>query len=181
LTQFRGDTGPHTPFLSNCLLHPVARWAPMSYGSSVAFDICVLIFTLAKFRGNFRIAKSKIGQQVYNDNLFYFIVQMATNAVVFSIDAQQSPKFTFIIPAVVPFTTVITVTMGTRVFLNLRLFMQRQKQSSKPYPIPLSFQGQSNPSSSMTSSPRMYHQHGYTYNGQHKISALLTAHSDFEK
>ena len=30
-------------------------------------------------------------------------------------------------PAAIPFSTVMTVTMGTRVFLNLKLFDQRQQ------------------------------------------------------
>ncbi|KAJ3569701.1 hypothetical protein NP233_g4874 [Leucocoprinus birnbaumii] len=126
-TQFRGDTGPHTPFLSNCQLHPLAPWAPMSYASSVAFDTCVFIFTIARFRGN-NAAKSKVGRQIYNDNLLYFFLQTATNVVVLSIQAQQKPSYNLIKPAAVPFSTLMTVTMGTRVFLNLRLFNQRQQQ-----------------------------------------------------
>ncbi|KAF9446029.1 hypothetical protein P691DRAFT_829168 [Macrolepiota fuliginosa MF-IS2] len=128
-TQFRGDTGTHTPYLSNCQLHPVAPWAPMSYGSSVAFDTCVLVFTLAKFHGRLSASKSGVGRRVYNDNLLYFFLTTAANITVLSIQAQPNPKFDFIKPAAVPFSTLMTVTMGTRVFLNLRLFDQRQQQS----------------------------------------------------
>ncbi|KAF5359582.1 hypothetical protein D9756_003164 [Leucocoprinus leucothites] len=151
-TQFRGDTGPHTPFLSNCLLHPVAPWAPMSYASSVAFDTCVFILTIAKFRGSSNASKSSVGRQVYNDNLLYFFLQTAANIVVLSIQAQQDPRFNLIKPAAVPFSTLMTVTMGTRVFLNLRLFNQRQQQQSVGSSLPLSAQGQySNQSSDLAS------------------------------
>jgi len=127
-TQFRGDTGPHTSILSNCQLHPEAPWSPMSYASSVAFDTCVFILTVAKFRGNFDAFKSKVSRQVYNDGLLYFFLQTATNIVVLSIQTQQHSSFNLIKPATVPFSTLMTVTMGTRVFLNLRLFNRRQEQ-----------------------------------------------------
>lgn len=149
-TQFRGDTGPHTSFLSNCQLHPVAPWAPMSYASSVAFDTCVLILTVAKFRRNASAAGSKIGRQVYNDNLLYFFLQTAANIVVLSIQAQQDPRFDLIKPAAVPFSTLMTVTMGTRVFLNLRLFTQRQEQQSTLNSLPM-FAQYSNQSGSTAS------------------------------
>ncbi|KAF9445423.1 hypothetical protein P691DRAFT_710334 [Macrolepiota fuliginosa MF-IS2] len=154
-TQFRGDTGPHTPFLSNCQLHPVAPWAPMSYGSSVAFDTCVLVFTLAKFHGSFNTSKSGVGRQVYNDNLLYFFLTTAANITVLSIQAQPDSKFDFIKPAAVPFSTLMTVTMGTRVFLNLRLFNQRQQQSQVTgNALPLVAHGQyCNPTNSGSSDP----------------------------
>ncbi|KAF9446746.1 hypothetical protein P691DRAFT_776622 [Macrolepiota fuliginosa MF-IS2] len=153
-TQFRSDTGPHTPFLSNCQLHPVAPWAPMSYASSVAFDSCVLVFTLAKFHGNFSASRSKVGRQVYNDNLLYFFLMTAANITVLSIQAQRDPKFNLIKPAAVPFSTLMTVTMGTRVFLNLRLFNERQRNNLTGNSLPLAAHGQhSNPTSSASSNP----------------------------
>jgi len=127
-TQFRGDTGPHTSILSNCQLHSEAPWSPMSYASSVAFDTCVFIFTVAKFWGNFDAFKSKVSRQVYNDGLLYFSLQTATNIVVLAIQTQQHSSFNLIKPATVPFSTLMTVTMGTRVFLNLRLFDRRREQ-----------------------------------------------------
>ncbi|EKM78146.1 hypothetical protein AGABI1DRAFT_114961 [Agaricus bisporus var. burnettii JB137-S8] len=145
-TQYRGDTGPDVPFLSNCQLHPVAPWAPISFASSVAYDTCVLLLTLARFRGNNGPSKSKIGRQVYNDNLLYFVLITATNIVVLCIQAQRDPKFDLIKPAAVPFATIMTVAMGTRVFLNLRLYHQRQQNHSANASLPLH-------SSSLSSDP----------------------------
>ena len=100
----------------------------MSYASSVAFDTCVFIFTVVKFRSNFDAFRSKVNRQIYNDGLLYFFLLTATNIVVLSIQTQQSPSFNLIKPAAVPFSTLMAVTMGTRVFLNLRLFNRRQEQ-----------------------------------------------------
>ena len=144
-TQFRGDTGPHTSILSNCQLHPEAPWSPMSYASSVAFDTCVFIFTVVKFRGNSDTFKSKVNRQIYNDSLLYFFLQTATNIVVLSIQTQSNPSFNLIKPATVPFSTLMTVTMGTRVFLNLRLFNRRQEQLNAPsLPVQVQYSGGAN-------------------------------------
>lgn len=116
----------------------------MSYASSVAFDTCVLVLTVAKFHGKFNMAGSKVGRQVYNDNVLYFFLMTAANATVLSFQAQRDPKFDLIKPAVVPFSTLMTVTMGTRVFLNLRLFTQRQQDRSVGNQLQLSDQSSSN-------------------------------------
>lgn len=158
----------------------------MSYASSVAFDTCVLVLTLARFRGSSGASKSKVGRQVYNDNLLYFFLMTAANIVVLSIQAQRDPKFDLIKPAAVPFSTIMTVSMGTRVFLNLRLFNQRQ-QNNMGNSLPLSAQGQyTNPSSSLSSGPgrqpvvlgsgmKQYgSQNPYDepYDGQNKVSVI---------
>ncbi|KAF9446749.1 hypothetical protein P691DRAFT_776625 [Macrolepiota fuliginosa MF-IS2] len=152
-SQFRADQGPPTPFLSNCELHPVVHWAPISYASSVAFDSCVLVLTLVKFHGNISAAKSNVGRQVYRDNLLYFVLMTVANVTVLSIQALRNPSFDQIKPVAVPFSTLMTVTMGTRVFLNLRLFNQRQHNLSNS--LPLSGKGQySNPSEGLSSGIR---------------------------
>ncbi|KAF5359576.1 hypothetical protein D9756_003162 [Leucocoprinus leucothites] len=153
-SQFRASTGPPTPFLSNCQLHPIASWSPLSYASSVAYDTVVLILTLAKFHGSVMTAKSNIGKQVYKDNLLYFALMSATNVTVLSFQA-LGPSFALLKPAVVPFSTLMTVTMGTRVFLNLRLFNLRQQQGSTfSSSLPLSAHGQySNPTDSLNRAP----------------------------
>jgi hypothetical protein len=105
---------------------PIVPWAPISFGSSVAFDSVVLIFTLAKLHGNLAATKSRIWRQIYQDNLVYFVLTAATNTAVLIIQALGS-KYDMIKPTAVPFSTLITVTMGARVFLNLRLLDQKQQ------------------------------------------------------
>lgn len=133
-TQFKAITGPPTPFGSNCLMLPVVSWAPISYASSVAFDSVVLILTLAKLHGNLKTTKSRIGKQIYKDNLLYFILTTVTNITVLSIQGLGS-SYDMIKPTAIPFSTLMTVTMGTRVFLNLRLFDQRRQLAAAGIPL----------------------------------------------
>jgi hypothetical protein len=76
--SYAADTGPPTPFNSNCQLHPVASWNPISFGSSVVFDCVVLGLTVLKLRQNFG-ARSTVQKQLYKDNLLYFVIVTATN------------------------------------------------------------------------------------------------------
>jgi len=142
-TQFRAITGPPTPFGSNCQMLPIVSWAPISYASSVLFDSVVLILTLAKLHGNFTTTKSQVGRQIYRDNLLYFVLTAATNITVLSIQA-LGPAHDMIKPTAVPFSTLMTVTMGSRVFLNLRLLGQKQKPSSVGSPLFINGDGSSN-------------------------------------
>ena len=49
--------------------------------------------------------------------------------MVFSIQT-LAPKGTLLKPTVFPFLTLVTVTMGSQVFLNLKLFDKRQKAAA---------------------------------------------------
>ncbi|GLB43620.1 hypothetical protein LshimejAT787_1401320 [Lyophyllum shimeji] len=141
-TQYHAVTGPPTPFLSNCQMLPIVQWAPISYASSVAFDTVVLIFTLAKLHGNLATTKSKVGRQIYRDNLVYFLLTAVTNITVLTIQA-LGPSFDMIKPTAVPFSTLMTVTMGSRVFLNLKLFDKRQQSAAAGIPLSTSSHGSS--------------------------------------
>ena len=92
------------------------------------FDTLVLILTLSKL-GNLSATKSKVGKQIYRDNICYFLLTTATNLTVFSIQTLGSES-TLIKPTVIPFSTLMTATMGSRVFLNLKLFDKRQKAAA---------------------------------------------------
>lgn len=122
---------------------PIVSWAPISYASSVAFDTVVLVFTLAKLHGNLATTKSQVGKQIYRDNLIYFALTAVTNITVLSIQA-LGPKHDMIKPTAVPFSTLMTVTMGSRVFLNLKLFDQRQQRVADGIPLSISSHGSSN-------------------------------------
>ena len=47
-SQYSAITGPPTPFGSNCQMQPIVSWAPISYASSVGFDVVVLLLTILK-------------------------------------------------------------------------------------------------------------------------------------
>ncbi|KAH8079785.1 hypothetical protein BXZ70DRAFT_901587 [Cristinia sonorae] len=123
-SQYRATQGPPTPFGSNCQMQPIVSWAPISFASSVAFDTVVLALTLAKIHVNAFMTSSSIGRQVYRDNLMYFLITTVTNTVVLAIES-LGPEHTMIKPTAVPFSTLVTVTMGSRVYLNLRLMHKR--------------------------------------------------------
>ncbi|EIN06478.1 hypothetical protein PUNSTDRAFT_145066 [Punctularia strigosozonata HHB-11173 SS5] len=125
-TQYNAITGPTTPFASNCQMQPIVSWAPISYASSVVFDIIVLALTVFKLRAN-GLEKSAVSRQIFRDNLAYFVVTAATNIVVLSIQA-LGESFSMIKPTAVPFSTVITVAMSERVYLNLKLLRTREER-----------------------------------------------------
>ncbi|KAI0635110.1 hypothetical protein C8Q77DRAFT_1217046 [Trametes polyzona] len=135
-TQYSATTGPPTPFGSNCQMHPIVSWAPISYGSSVLFDTTILLLTLAKLPRNLT-HKSPVGRQIFRDTLMYFSITAVTNIVVLSIQALGSAH-TLLKPAVVPFSTIMTVTMGSRVYLNLKLLQKRRAAGETSERIALS-------------------------------------------
>ncbi|KAF7371250.1 hypothetical protein MSAN_00760800 [Mycena sanguinolenta] len=131
-SQYDATPGPPTPFGSNCQMKSIVSWAPISYASSVGFDVIVLLLTVAKLNPNMG-ERSAISQQIYRDNLLYFLLTAATNITVLTIQGLDD-SFALIKPTAVPFSTVITVTMAQRVYLNLKLFHQRQQRKDAGLP-----------------------------------------------
>jgi hypothetical protein len=158
-TQYEAITGPPTAFGSNCQMLPIVSWAPTSFASSVAFDSVVLILTLSKLHGNLAAAKSRVGRQIYQDNLVYFVLTTATNITVLTIQALGS-EYDMIKPTAVPFSTLMTTTMGARVFLNLRLLDQRQHTNTSST-TGLNLSGSSGSGSGVVDIKRPYRDQGY--------------------
>jgi hypothetical protein len=128
-TQYRAVTGPDQPIFSNCIMGDIPKWGTISFASTVVFDLVILVLTLLKLRAQ-TYQQSKLGFVVYRDSLVYFLCTAVTNIVVLSFQALDESQAT-LKPMVLPLSTIISVTLGSRVFLNLRLFMQRQSQKSK--------------------------------------------------
>ena len=116
-------------------MHPIVSWAPISYASSVLFDTTILVLTLIKLPRNL-MAKSYLGRQIFRDTLMYFTITTVTNIVVLSIQSLDS-SHAMIKPTAVPFSTVMTVTMGSRVYLNLKLLEKRRREEGESRSIPL--------------------------------------------
>ena len=114
-------------------MHPIVSWAPISYASSVLFDTTILILTLLKLRPAL-MAKSYVSRQIFRDTLMYFSITAVTNIVVLSIQS-LGESHTMIKPTAVPFSTVMTVTMGSRVYLNLKLLEQRRQAELQGLPM----------------------------------------------
>jgi hypothetical protein len=113
---------------------PVISWTPICYASSAAFDAVVLLLTLVKLCKNFSKTKAKLWQQLYRDNLVYFILTAVTNITVLSIQA-LGPSHDMLKPMATPFSILMAVTMGSRVFLNLKPFEQKlQEQTAGKVP-----------------------------------------------
>ncbi|PSR83536.1 hypothetical protein PHLCEN_2v5690 [Hermanssonia centrifuga] len=131
--HYKAITGPTTPFGSNCQMEPIVSWAPISYASSVVFDSVVLALTLAKVHSS-SMPRSNLGEQISRDNIAYFTLATATNIAVLSIQALGSAH-DMIKPAAVPFSTVMTVAMGSRVYLNLKLYDKKQQNRVSSFPL----------------------------------------------
>lgn len=97
----------------------------------MVFDAIILALTLAKLKAN---STTGVGYVVYRDSVVYFVAASITNTVVLAIEALPS-RYEILKPAVVPFSTIITVTMGARVFLNLKLLHQRQARAQQGLPV----------------------------------------------
>lgn len=141
-TRYSAIQGPATPFGSNCQMQPIVSWAPISYASSVAFDTVILLLTLGKIHTNLMMVKSQVGRQIYSDNVMYFLFTTITNIVVLSIQSLGS-SHDMIKPTAVPFSTIMTVTMGSRVYLNLKLLDRRKERERDGIPLtsPMNSQG----------------------------------------
>ncbi|KAH8079793.1 hypothetical protein BXZ70DRAFT_901614 [Cristinia sonorae] len=132
--QYKALQGPPTPFGTNCQMQPIVSWAPISYASSVAFDTTILLLTLAKVHTNLMMVKSAVGRQIYKDNVMYFLITAVTNVVVLSIQSLGS-KHALLKPTAVPFSTIMTVTMGSRVYLNLKQLDKRRQREAEGVPL----------------------------------------------
>ena len=89
----------------------VPTWSPLSFSSSVAFDTVVLILTISKIKG----AKlSGVADQIFRDNLLYFMLVTITNIGVLTIQSLGSNNDTTVKPVSLPYPTVITSAMGSR-------------------------------------------------------------------
>ena len=74
---------------------------------------------------------------MYRDNFLYFLATTVTNLTVLVIQTLPSSHpfiDNFLKPNVLPYATLITVAMGTRVFLNLTLYNTRQKEAEDSLP-----------------------------------------------
>jgi len=135
-TQLRAHEGPPTAFGSNCILHPVPTWDPICLASSVAFDTTVLFLTLIKLRRD-TMKSSTVGNQILKDNILYFVIVTVTNIVVLIIQSLPGEKYAFVKPVALPYPTLMTTAMGTRIYLNLRLYnlyKQRRQTTSETLP-----------------------------------------------
>lgn len=106
----------------------------MSYGSSVLFDTTILFLTIAKLP-NIWTTKARLGRQIFRDTLVYFTLTTVTNVVVLSIQALGQAD-SLLKPTAVPFSTVMTATMGSRVYLNLQLLEKRRRHQPEEESIP---------------------------------------------
>ncbi|EIN08713.1 hypothetical protein PUNSTDRAFT_133899 [Punctularia strigosozonata HHB-11173 SS5] len=128
--QYHAVPGPPTPLFSNCILVDLVPWAPISYASSVVYDVVIFIMTLAKLKSP-TLKDSAISRQIYRDSLLYMATTAAMNITVVSIQALPD-SFELLKPTVVPFSTVITATMSQRVYLNLKQARKDQTSSIDP-------------------------------------------------
>ena len=63
---------------------------------------------------------------IYNDSLFYFIVRTIANVIILGLTAAKVPAAI----AALPFNDMIAITMGSRVYLNLKMLDKRRRRES---------------------------------------------------
>ena len=122
-SQYHAINGP-TPLVgSNCQILPLVPWAPLCYAASFAFNSVILILTIWKLCYR-RHIKSPVGSIILRDSLLYFFFTTAMILVVLSIQS-LGRVMDYLKPTAVPFATLMTTTMGCRLFLNLKMFSKR--------------------------------------------------------
>lgn len=131
------------PFGTNCKVLPVVSWSLISYSSSVAFDVVIIILTLLKLIVN-RTQHLRIETHLYRVNLGYLGITAITNIVVLIIhtlgpDQDQAKR------SAASFATLIAATMGARVFLNLRVLTEHQERVNRGLPYASSGGSQDRP------------------------------------
>lgn len=113
---------------------PIQLWSPICFASSVLFDVVILTLSLIKIKANFT---SHVGYVVYRDSMLYFCATTITNITVLAIQA-LGENYDLVKPNAIPFSTLIVTTMASRVFLNLKLFHQRQARAQQGLPTSVS-------------------------------------------
>jgi hypothetical protein len=125
VSQYRAINGPPAFVASNCEILPIVSWAPISYASSFAFNTLILLLTIWKIPDH-RHAQSPISYLIFRDSLLYFFFTTIVGLVVLSIQS-LGPDMADIKPTAIPFAAMATTTMGSRLFLNLKLLYQRRE------------------------------------------------------
>jgi hypothetical protein len=128
---------------SNCKMLPIS-FGPLSYSSSVAFDLIIVLFATLKLAIN-PSEHTHIRGLTYLCCIFYFATTLLTNVAVLAIQA-IGPAHDPIKPTATPFSTLMMITMGSRVFLNLHSFDAGQGQIL-PFASHFSQRGPASPSS----------------------------------
>ncbi|KAF5376512.1 hypothetical protein D9615_008577 [Tricholomella constricta] len=118
-SQYRARNGPPTPFGSNCRILPFPSWAPLSHASSALFNAAVLVLMLRKSIEH-GAQKSSISSVAFRNSVSPMAIATGASVTVMVIHA-LAPEHQLAKQLVLPFSTLITATMGARVFLAHRL------------------------------------------------------------
>src|ERR1700683_2411981 len=114
-SQYHAINGP-TPLVgSNCQILPLVPWAPLCYAASFAFNSVILTLTIWKLCDH-RHTRSPVRSIILRDSLLYFFFTTTTNLTVLSIQSLGT-DMGYMKPTATPFATLITTTMGCRLFL----------------------------------------------------------------
>ncbi|TFK35660.1 hypothetical protein BDQ12DRAFT_725721 [Crucibulum laeve] len=109
-TQYRAFSGPRLPIGSNCHLEPFTAWAPMSYGTSLIFNSCLLALFILGVDHWHRVNRQCL---LY---LIFMTIFSAAVLIIFVIRWNDD----LVRRCVMPYFTLITDAVGTRVFINFQ-------------------------------------------------------------
>ncbi|KAG6813869.1 hypothetical protein H0H92_006276 [Tricholoma furcatifolium] len=119
ISQLRATNGSATFFGSNCQVTPFMTWTPLGYALSFVFNITVLTLMLAKISQQ-RDQQSNFLRIAYNDSLTLMSIATGASLTVLIIQC-LGPDYQLVKQIAQPFFTLITATMGARIFLILRI------------------------------------------------------------
>ncbi|KAG6916161.1 hypothetical protein DXG01_008175 [Tephrocybe rancida] len=118
-SQLRATNGAATPFGSNCQVQSFVFWTPLSHGLSFLFNLTILVFMVMKVREK-RGQPSRTLRAAYTDSMILIAIATGASATILIIHS-LGPDYQLVKQISMPFCTLITATMGARVFIILRI------------------------------------------------------------
>ncbi|KAG6844577.1 hypothetical protein H0H87_005794 [Tephrocybe sp. NHM501043] len=118
-TQLSATTGATTLFGSNCQISAFIFWTPLCHGASFLFNLTILVLMLMKIREQ-REQPSNVLRRAYQDSLTLIAIATGASITVLIIHS-LGPEYQLAKQVSLPFSTLITATMGARLFFILRI------------------------------------------------------------
>ncbi|KAG6841073.1 hypothetical protein C0991_002165 [Blastosporella zonata] len=138
--SMHATNGAATPFGSNCQITPFVSWMPLSHGLSSVFYLTVLVLMLAKIKEQ-REHPSSVIRVAYSNSLTLMAIATGASITILIVHCLK-PDYQLAKQISLPFSTLITVTMGARIFIILRIAPAivtpgRTPPTNIPYAIPV--------------------------------------------
>jgi hypothetical protein len=132
-TQYQAVTGNPVIYATNCQVQALVKWSPLAWASSVAFDVVLLAFVFAKVPAN-AATRIKLDRLIFKDGLLFFIMLTSVHIMILALVLTDSSMQT-VKSMIRPFTVTITYAMGTRIYLNLKAYVEKKDRVAQGLPV----------------------------------------------